>query len=335
MKKKTALIASLALAAACVPAAVTYSAFADDDHGNRPAALDGEFYANPGGNAATWVKDNPDSPNADAIKSKIAERPGANWYGTQADQDWPNTPVDQYVADAAQAGKTPILVAYNMYQRDCGGQSQGGASSPDKYKAWIDDFASGIGDGKALVVLEPDAVAQMVAGNCDLDVNARKELLKYAVDALASRAPNASTYLDAGTATWPGDAGTVAGALKDADVSKIRGFALNTSNFYTTEESDKRGADINQALGGDSHYVVDTSRNGSGHTQDGDDSWCNPKGATLGEASTVVNDGADDAHLWIKAAGDSDGDCGYGAGVPAGQFSEKLAMALITGDYDG
>ncbi|ADD45948.1 glycoside hydrolase family 6 protein [Stackebrandtia nassauensis] len=325
MKLKTVALAGLAAAAVALPVTLTLSAQAEDT--GDPGTKAGEFYVDPDNNAATWVKENGDNPNAEKIKTSIADNVVAKWFG-----DWENIPVSEYVANAAEAGGAPVLVAYNMYQRDCGGQSGGGADSVEEYKTWIADFAKGVGDSDAYVILEPDALSQMVAGNCDMDVAARKELLAYGVDQFATNAPNAKVYLDAGNYSWPGDAGAIADALKDAGVEKIRGFAVNVSNHYKTDQSDEKAKQILDALGTESHYVVDTSRNGSGKTQDGEDSWCNPKGATLGETSTV-GEGAQDARIWIKVPGDSDGDCGYGQGVPAGQFSEKLAMGLITGEY--
>lgn len=324
MKLKTLALTGVAAAAVAVPVTLTFSAQAED--AGEPQAAD--FYVDPDNNAAAWVADNPDNPNAEQIKTAIADNTVAKWFG-----DWDNIPVSEYVGNAADAGQRPVLVAYNMYQRDCGGQSGGGADSEAEYESWISDFATEVGDSDAIVILEPDAVAQMVSGDCDMDVAARQRLLAHAVDEFAAKAPNAWVYLDAGNYGWPADNGTIADALSDAGVDKIRGFSVNVSNHYTTEQSDEKAEAILDALGTDSHYVVDTSRNGSGKTDDSPDSWCNPVGATLGETSTT-GEGANDARIWIKVPGDSDGDCGYGQGVPAGQFSEKLAIALITGEYN-
>jgi endoglucanase len=118
----------------------------------------------------------------------------------------------------------------------------------------------------------------------------------------------------------------MASRLTDAGVANVRGIAVNVSNYYTTVESVTYAQAIRTALGGGIGYVVDTSRNGNGGTGE----WCNPPGRKLGAAPKVAVDGAD-ALLWIKVPGDSDGPCGIGGGVPAGQFSPDLAMALING----
>ena len=57
-----------------------------------------------------------------------------------------------------QGGTVPILVAYNIPDRDCGNHSSGGAANVADYKKWIDGFAAGIGDHKVVVILEPDAL---------------------------------------------------------------------------------------------------------------------------------------------------------------------------------
>lgn len=332
--KRTASLGVIAVAAVTVPLALTLSSHADEDaQAVAFEAQEGDFYVDPESNPAQWVRDNPDDPDADLISAEIAEQAGASWYGTQNDDPWDNPPVEEYVADAAEAGQIPILVAYNMYDRDCsGGHSDGGASSPETYKTWIAEFAADVGGAEAIIVLEPDALADYLECD-DLDQEVRAELMAYAVDQFAASAPNASVYLDAGNSSWPGSAADVAAALSEAGVDRISGFALNVANHYTVEESVERGEDVNAELAGESGFVVDTSRNGAGKTDDGDDGWCNPVGATLGETSQF-SDGPADALLWIKVPGDSDGDCNYGEGIPAGEFSAKLATALITGEYD-
>ncbi|MFC4336578.1 glycoside hydrolase family 6 protein [Salininema proteolyticum] len=334
--RRKLVLGGAAAAAVAVPlVALPFTANADDNDApapEQPAALaDAEFYTDPDSNPYAWLSENPDHPDADLIRAEIAEKAGAKWYGTQLDDPWDVQPVGEYVSDATATGQTPIVVAYNMYDRDCGGHSGGGASSPDAYKAWIDAFASDIGDHEAVVIVEPDALAQSL--DCGDDKPVREELLAYAVDALASKAVNANVYLDAGNATWPGDASEIAYALEQAGVEKISGFSLNVSNHYDTGASHDKAGTINYFLGYDAGYVVDTSRNGSGKTDDSEDGWCNPVGATLGEPSRATPEGPADALLWVKVPGDSDGDCNSGAGIPAGQFDPGLAKALITGDY--
>ena len=58
--------------------------------------------------------------------------------------------------------------------------------------------------------------------------------------------------------------------------------------------------------------------------------WCNPPGRQLGSVPGVLDDRGD-MGLWIKAPGESDGDCGAGAGTRVGEFSPIIARELITG----
>ena len=52
----------------------------------------------------------------------------------------------------------PVLVIYNMPNRDIGQYSKGGAKTQDEYLQFIIDFTEGIGDNKPIVIYEPDAI---------------------------------------------------------------------------------------------------------------------------------------------------------------------------------
>src|SRR5450759_4553981 len=64
----------------------------------------------------------------------------------------------------------PVLVAYNLPFRDCGQYSAGGAADTASYEAWIDAFARGIGNGEAIVILEPDGLG-IIPYNVDINGN--------------------------------------------------------------------------------------------------------------------------------------------------------------------
>lgn len=57
--------------------------------------------------------------------------------------------------------------------------------------------------------------------------------------------------------------------------------------------------------------------------------WCNPPGRQLGSVPQVLDDRGD-LGLWIKAPGESDGNCGIGAGTQPGEFSPGIATKLIS-----
>jgi endoglucanase len=212
----------------------------------------------------------------------------------------------------------PLLVAYNIPNRDCGGASGGGASDSNAYKSWIDSFAAAIGSHDVAVILEPDALAH---GECADD---RIETLAYAVTALKKQA-GAHVYIDAGHAGWV-DAGTMAGRLKSANIAAADGFALNVSSFQANADSISYGSSISSQVGG-KPFVIDTSRNGKGPNGG---MWCNPPGRGLGsKPGSATGNPLVHAFLWVKRPGESDGssaECNGGPG--AGQWFQSYAVEL-------
>ncbi|WP_369387223.1 glycoside hydrolase family 6 protein [Streptomyces sp. CG1] len=290
------------------------------------------FFVDPDSNAAQWVDANPGDPRAAKISQSLARRPAARWFG-----DWNKdvrTEVDAYVAAAAAVGKLPILTAYNMFNRDSGGQSSGGATTPDEYRAWIDAFAAGIGDRPTIVIVEPDSLAQLGNLPTDADRAERTSLVAHAAEALAA-CPLVSAYLDGGNPTWI-TPDSMAERLSAAQVSKVRGFGVGVANFHATDVSCTYGHQVAQALSSlgvhGARFIIDTSRNGNGSLGANGQhvSWCNPAGRRLGVPSSIGVGGADYL-LWIKAPGDSDGMCGTAPDAPGGKFSPFLAEGLIEG----
>ncbi|MFB9905038.1 glycoside hydrolase family 6 protein [Allokutzneria oryzae] len=280
-----------------------------------------DFYVDPNSTPATWVRDNPNDPRRDRVNAEIATKPTAKWIGTQN-----VNAVAAHVGTAAAANKLPVLVAYNIPGRDCGSHSGGGAGSPEAYRAWSSTFAAAIGTRPAVVIIEPDAVAQLDCLN-PAEKQTRIDLLKYFTEQLKAKAPRAFTYLDAGNANWIA-AGEMANRLTKVGIANVRGFALNVSNYYTTAGSVTYGNALRTALANLGHtktFVIDTSRNGNGSNGQ----WCNPAGRKLGEAPR--RGGGAEMLLWVKVPGNSDGKCGIAPNTPAGTFSPDLALHLIEG----
>jgi endoglucanase len=277
--------------------------------------LDGKaFYVNPSSKAMRAAHSDP-NPQLQAI----ANTPTAYWMDNRS------TPaVDaKYIADAQAAGTTPILALYGIPHRDCGSFAAGGFGSAAAYRGWIDGVAAAIGGGPAAIILEPDALAM---ADC-LSGEQRQErfdLIRYAVDTL-TRNPGSAVYVDAGHSRWVA-ADEMANRLNQVGVDKARGFAVNTANFFTTEESTGFAEAISGMTGG-KNYVIDTSRNGAGPA-DGEYYWCNPSGRALGAAPTTATSGPHaDAYLWVKRPGESDGSCGQGEAA-AGTFVNQYAIDL-------
>lgn len=250
---------------------------------------------------------------------KIAAQSHAQWFG-----NWnPDVRADvgRAVAVANASGSVPVLVAYNVPQRDCGGYSAGGSNSPDGYRAWIDAFANGVGGGRAIVILEPDALAGMDCLSA-ADQNTRLSLVAYAVRSLRAKG-GITVYIDAGHSRWQ-PASTMATRLEGAGIASADGFSLNVSNFHPTADQMAYG-DALSALVKGKHYVIDTSRNGRGAA--GDSQWCNPDGRALGERpGTATGNPLVDAFFWVKVPGESDGSCN---GAPsAGEWMPEYALGL-------
>ncbi len=222
--------------------------------------------------------------DADLIM-QMAKTPHAVWFtaGTPKSvmQD-----VRQIVKQAAGKGTVPVLVAYNIPFRDCAQYSAGGATTPAEYEAWIDGFAAGIGNEKAVVILEPDGLGiipwydpfgdrdtwvtnpnyewcQPAEADPATAAAERFAMMNYAVQALKAN-PGTSVYLDATHSGWLG-AGDAADRLIQAGVADADGFFLNVSNYQLNERLEKYGTWVSKCIAFGSH----DSSWGKGHTE-----WC-------------------------------------------------------------
>ncbi len=116
----------------------------------------------------------------------------------------------------------------------------------------------------------------------------------------------------------------MANRLVQSGIGNADGFALNASNFVSTEQNINYGTQISEKIG-NKHFVIDTSRNGNG--ADPNHQWCNPSGRALGKKPTTnTGNSLVDAYLWIKPPGSSDGQCS--GGPAAGVFWPEYAVGL-------
>jgi endoglucanase len=197
--------------------------------------------------------------------------PSAVWF-TGGSPDDVRGAVHQTMAAATRERRVPVLVAYDVPFRDCAQYSAGGATDTAAYEAWIDGFAQGIGAGKAVVILEPDSLGIIpynttIFGASDwckptvtdalgntvaapgADPADRYAQLRYAVDAIAGKAPNASVYLDGTHSAWLG-VGEAAYRLVTAGVQRAQGFFVNVSNFQPTDQLTQFGAWVSDCIAG-------------------------------------------------------------------------------------
>ncbi|RJQ80389.1 endoglucanase [Pseudonocardiaceae bacterium YIM PH 21723] len=304
-----------------------------DPYGMVPGGL----YVDTETNAQRWVNENPQNPAAAAIRQQITGVPQARWTAGGDITGW----VRSYTSAAAAARQLPVLVMYDIPNRDLGNFAKGGAASISAYLQDLVTLANAIGDAPAAVILEPDALIH--APSLPLpDQGGRFGALNAAVGLLTGLASNTAVYLDAGEAPNH-DPATLALALVRAGIAGVRGFSVNVSNFSDLATCHKYAAELIGLLGDQAgihgvRYVVDTARNGNGRPSDSyiaahpADWWCNPPGRKLGAHPAIVNDGTGcDALLWIKHPGESDGTVGVVTGVASGTFDPRLATALING----
>ncbi|MFI5009064.1 MAG: glycoside hydrolase family 6 protein [Solirubrobacterales bacterium] len=260
------------------------------------------------------------------LLGRIAAEPTATWFADSS----PQVQARASALLTAAAAQTPVIVAYDVPQRDCaGGYSAGGAPTPAAYGEWVARLAAGLGAHPAVVILEPDAVPDALSGCLSpAAARARLGLLSQAVGILR-RDPRAAVYIDAGNANWIKQPRRLADALSGAGIARAAGFALNVANFQSTRASVAYGERLSHLLHG-AHFVIDTGRNGNGPDTNPADApgWCNPPGRALGRApSTSTGEPRVDAYLWVKAPGESDGSCRPGA-PPAGQWWPQYALQL-------
>lgn len=289
-------------------------------HGTPAGALSGySLYVEPDTSASAqadaWRGSDPD---AAFLMDEMAAQPAASWIG-----DWTShvtTTVDDAMDEAGS--QLRVFTVYNIPNRDCGAWSSGGTADAAAYAGFIGEVAAGLAGRDAVVILEPDALPLQTCLDA-AGIAAREAMLAAAVDTLT--AAGGHVYIDAGDSNWI-SATDMASRLASAGVANAAGFALNVSHTETTADSIGYAEEL-RAILGDVHYVVDTSRNGVGSPADNE--WCNPPDRALG-ANPTLNTGVagEDALLWIKRPGESDGACNGGPDAGAWWADYALDLAL-------
>jgi len=159
------------------------------------------------------------------------------------------------------AGVLPVLGAlgYLVFRAQSPGHEHALEREVQAYEKWVNQFAAGLGNRPAVVILEPDALAQLNSCLDTAEQHARLQMLSYAVKTLQTYSDQ--VYLDAGHSNWV-PAGQMAARLRAADVAQAYGFALNVANYGTTDREIGYATELNRYLGMAKQFIVDTSRNG-------------------------------------------------------------------------
>lgn len=270
-------------------------------------------------------------PRAAGMLDVIARQPGVHRFGNWSGPD-PGIQVAQYLERAAiqSPATVPEISTYYLPYNHCGDWSDP-PWRQGAYHKWMESFASGIGDYRAIVFLEIDS---LITVGClsRHGVAVRMHELHDAINIL-STLPRAVVYLDAGAAdALP--AGAAASLLERAGVSQIEGFFLNSTHFDWTSTEIRYGEQISRLTGG-KHFVINTAENGRGplvprdRVHEGNEVLCDPPGRGLGPVPTFSPGYANvDAFAWIATPGNSGGQCRPGA-PPTGEFWPALALSLV------
>ena len=134
------------------------------------------------------------------------------------------------------------------------------AAEQADYKAWINEFAAGVGDAHAAIVLQPDGPFALCAPHGS---KLYSKLIKYAAKRFGAL-PNASTYIDAGASDWlKNDPQRALKILLPAGIKSVRGFSLNNTHYAAVEDKVAFGAAVVKALARRGvkgmHFVVNTA----------------------------------------------------------------------------
>ena len=253
--------------------------------------------------------------------SKIFEHPVSFWFGERNGRGTCNLDKRLKRFFKRTDPYLPIMVIYNIPDRDMGHHSKGGAKYTEDYLNFCDEISKQIGDREVILIYEPDALPHSTL----MDEEAmqwRHGLMRQGLKIITKNCA-AKVYVDIGHSNWldPEQAGKMLNAVY---VDGCRGFSVNVSNFRSTKESMSWAKRVSEHAKL-KHFVIDTSRNGNGPYGN---EWCNPPGRALGEAPTT-NTGEEqcDAFLWIKIPGESDGKAN--GGPRAGKFWPEYADELV------
>jgi endoglucanase len=300
-----AAVLSAAIAAAFVtaaaPTAIAATPHSSPVSGSHALATDSRFYTPPPASGAIQqiaglllhrqVQDA-------ALIARMELVPSAVWLDgeTQAQAAEGATGERQANDDVAQQVRhallgaalehaVPVFVAYDIPGRDCSQYSAGGAPTDAAYDAWIDSIRSALGNAKAVVLLEPDALANL-PGYCGSSYNAafpnvtnatRIGDVAYGVKTLEGD-PNIGVYLDGGHSAWQA-VGNIAEVLVAADVQQAQGFFLDVSNYQYATNNDYYGSWVSSCVAYATQLSGETQASALGYTGSLTSADNNPSGA--------------------------------------------------------
>jgi len=166
--------------------------------------------------------------------------------------------------EAVQKGDPDVAVGVGIFRLDPF-ERQACKQLPTRgqvrdYRAWIQEFARGIGDARVILLLQPDMPFTLcLPHHSQLDL----QLISWTIGQFSALA-HTTVYLDAGSSDWLAPK-TTAAMLKRAGIGGARGFALNLTHFDSTRHELAYGDKIVALLaklGIQTHFAINTSTNG-------------------------------------------------------------------------
>jgi hypothetical protein len=252
------LIATLALIAGAVPAwAGSANGGLHTHHSNPLAGLRWGTYRGP--IDSIWPAYAAAHGHNKQLLGKLALQPHAVWDGY-----WDGNPratAQESIRDSTQ-GNPNVLTQVAIFRltpwETCSGSWSAGNQA--RYRSWIDGYAAGIGSSRVALILQPD----LPFGLC-ISSGVPEQLVAYAAKVFNSL-PHTTVYIDAGAYAWYKPA-TVASLLERSGIWHSRGFALNVTQYGSTHQQLRWGAQINRALRAagarHKHFVINTDENGT------------------------------------------------------------------------
>jgi endoglucanase len=197
------------------------------------------------------------------LMAKIALRPLTIWAGDWYPVSYARTVAQQIIAGTT-GGNPDVLSQVAIFRLDpwegqaCPGSW--GAGDQASYRAWVSQFAAGIGNSRTAVILQPDLPFALCAPS-----PVPLQLVGYAAKQF-NALPHATVYIDIGAAAWASVSQAVS-LLKRSGILHARGFALNVTQYGSTGMEVAYGGQIVRGLAAagirGKHFVVNTDENGA------------------------------------------------------------------------
>src|SRR5947209_5539760 len=252
-----------ALSPAVALAGTANSGLPGASHSNPLAGMPWGFYTGSADSSVYPVYQAATGRNRQLL-AKIALRPQAFSFGSWFADSQVRDVAQQYIANVNR-GDQSVLSQVTIFRMDpwegaaCP-RGNWNAANQRSYRAWIDNFAAGIGASRAALVLQPDMPFAVCSGS-----RVPYGLVSYAARRFNSL-PHTTVYIDAGAHYWPSFKQAV-WMLEQAGIRYARGFSLNTTEYDSTGAELEYGARLAQALAAsgypNKHLVVNTAENGA------------------------------------------------------------------------